>query len=509
MTTAVRPAASGSRRALAVLFVLACLLLGVRIGMAPVDRESEVRCHETAQHVLESGDWAVPVFEGKPRVEKPPLYTWLAAVSGSVFGMDQVGVRVPSALAGLALLAVLYAWGRSLGGDVRGPPLGAVAAGLLLTMALFATQARRGDAEMLLAAAICAAWLAYDAVRFRGRRDLAWVFAACLALALLVKAHAGLFAIALPIVADLALARRLRDLVRPRVLAWCAAALAVGIAWFVYIAVAVPGAREILRDEILKPITGRRATGSTHHVRPFWWYAPQFLTGIAPAVLLLPFAAVRARATRWYAETPRVRFVALCVVTVLVGFSCLSGKQRHYVLPAVAPAALLLADAVVAAADRPRRSFVVGACAALVVGAAAVFGSFGWIERLPPWTWGPPALAAIAAACVLAVRGRRSSAAVLAWSALGGTFLLLTAYHWSFEPIRTIFDVEGRAGLPPALRTELEPRLASDERLARLLHADEPSEAEREAEAERRRAERRERRQLQDDAPPAPPPDRQ
>ena len=54
--------------------------------------------------MLESGDWVVPVMEGRPYVRKPPLINWAIAASVRLVGqVNEWGARLPSALAVLVL----------------------------------------------------------------------------------------------------------------------------------------------------------------------------------------------------------------------------------------------------------------------------------------------------------------------------------------------------------------------------------------------------------------------
>jgi 4-amino-4-deoxy-L-arabinose transferase-like glycosyltransferase len=63
------------------IFLGACAVLFVALGATPIERTSEKRCHEVAVTMLETGDYLVPYYDGEPRLQKPPLYYWLAAAS--------------------------------------------------------------------------------------------------------------------------------------------------------------------------------------------------------------------------------------------------------------------------------------------------------------------------------------------------------------------------------------------------------------------------------------------
>jgi len=52
--------------------------------------------------MLESGDFGFTFLNGKPRFDKPILVYWLQALSMSMFGLSEVGARMPSLVAGIA-----------------------------------------------------------------------------------------------------------------------------------------------------------------------------------------------------------------------------------------------------------------------------------------------------------------------------------------------------------------------------------------------------------------------
>jgi 4-amino-4-deoxy-L-arabinose transferase-like glycosyltransferase len=61
----------------------------------------------------DAGSWAVPMLNGEPYLEKPPLMHWTALVLMSVTGrLTEALVRMPSAIYGLGAVLIVYYWGR-------------------------------------------------------------------------------------------------------------------------------------------------------------------------------------------------------------------------------------------------------------------------------------------------------------------------------------------------------------------------------------------------------------
>jgi 4-amino-4-deoxy-L-arabinose transferase-like glycosyltransferase len=331
-------------------------VLGFRLGTAPVEDAPEQRPFQVAQTMLASGDWGVPRLAGEPRLNKPPLYYWAVAATAKAFAAGEVTptvLRLPAALSALTLVALTFAWGRWIGGATHG----LFAAILLVGMHGFIVFGRRGVADMPLTLFCGAALLCYEHLRATRRAALLPVFATCVALAVLAKATVALLVIGLPIGLDLLLRGDLRTALRPRVLAWVGAALVAGFGWYGFVIARVPGAWDTLMMALLLPVgvesTAVEITNTHYHPSPLY-YLGRFPKLALPALLLLPFALVRAWRTRlWRGDAAR-RFPALAFAALFVAFSLVLQKQPHYLLPLLPLLALVLAEPLAhAVATRP------------------------------------------------------------------------------------------------------------------------------------------------------------
>ena len=61
-----------------------------------------------------NGNWIVPHFNGVPRINKPPLFYWVVAISYKIFGINEFSARLPSALAAIGTVLITYLWGKRL-----------------------------------------------------------------------------------------------------------------------------------------------------------------------------------------------------------------------------------------------------------------------------------------------------------------------------------------------------------------------------------------------------------
>lgn len=93
-----------ARGMLLILLGLAGLLPGLQT-IVP-ERQQELRVVLVAQNMAQGGSWLIPEFQRTPRLKKPPLAYWAAAVCVKLTGIrDKIWVyRIPGVLSGLGLL---------------------------------------------------------------------------------------------------------------------------------------------------------------------------------------------------------------------------------------------------------------------------------------------------------------------------------------------------------------------------------------------------------------------
>lgn len=429
----------------AVLLIAMSGVLFLNLREEPVARSSEKRCLSVVHSMVRSGDWMVPRIQGQARLQKPPLMYWAGAATASLLDdTSAFAVRLPSALATLALVALVIAWGASLGGIGRGLAAGAV----IVAMYQLTASGRRGDAEMLLAFFCAATLFAFDRLHFTRRHALLPLLGLLAGLALLSKATAVFVVVLLPILVFLALEGELRRLREPGLLGAIALAFAIGIAWYVAIVARVPGAFESLWQDLVLPLGFSSEFGvDAKHYQPVWYYLTVLPRRAAPASVLLPIVLWRLWTTRVYRDDPRMRFAALGFVAPFVAFSLLPQKQAHYTLVMLPSLALLCAESLAALAPRARVWLArgLGAPFALAgIAATALLALyFHWLEARPLALIVLASLVVgglFAVALVAALRGRLAGFALAAVPA----FLLVLALQRGVAMVRAqTIEVDG------------------------------------------------------------------
>jgi 4-amino-4-deoxy-L-arabinose transferase-like glycosyltransferase len=138
---------------MAVLIFLGCL------GSLELWGKREQRAAAEALDTVENQHWLVAQIQGRPRLEKPPLPRWITASFMVVSGRrDEWIIRLPSAVAALSTVLLVYLLGRRIGGR----RLALASSMALCTTGLFVSEMRQAGHDGLLGLfttlALYAAW---------------------------------------------------------------------------------------------------------------------------------------------------------------------------------------------------------------------------------------------------------------------------------------------------------------------------------------------------------------
>ncbi|MFQ5684612.1 MAG: ArnT family glycosyltransferase, partial [Candidatus Binatia bacterium] len=158
------------------------------LGHYPLWDPDEGRVGEIAKEMVASGNWVTLTHNGLPYYDKPAPYFWLLALGIKLLGLNELAVRLPSALAAGLTIGLVYLWGCVSGGWKRG-----LWGGLVLATSIeFAALGRFAKMDMLFTFFFSAALFCFLWWRKHGstRRSI-WAFYLALALASLTKGPAG------------------------------------------------------------------------------------------------------------------------------------------------------------------------------------------------------------------------------------------------------------------------------------------------------------------------------
>jgi 4-amino-4-deoxy-L-arabinose transferase-like glycosyltransferase len=363
---------------LGALFAAVVTLPG--LGNGTLWDNSESLYGEVAREILLTHDWVVMHINGQAWFVQPPLYFWIAALCAKTFGVSAFALRLPAALATIAMGGALgYAVARIAGGRA-----GTVAAIVLSTSLMQAIVGRLAIMDALLDLCVVIAILCwFRAFEPRGRleggkrRSAAFIGGAlALALGTLAKGPVAPVLVVLVVGVWLLSERRSSATIVPpsgaTVVAACALYVAVAAPWFVLEALRVgPEAARVL----IGHYTIGRYTGVIENQSgPWWYYAPVLVLGFFPWIAFVPAALGLVVDTARTREGSLERLALTWTIVPLIFFSVAQTKLPNYValmLPALAIVVALWFDRLSEAVER-RTAIVSAATIPLFVGALGI-----------------------------------------------------------------------------------------------------------------------------------------
>ena len=288
--------------------------------------------------MLHSGDWAVPVLNGNPFLEKPPLMHWTSLVLISITGIVNEGMtRLPSAIYGFGAVVVVFLWGRREHNERTGLCAAFLCTGSLLYLEYAKTTFTDATLVFFVILSMHLFWRAYSTHRFRFGYYLPFIFVS--ALAFFAKGLVGVAFVWVPIEVYLAYRREWRLFFLLPIFYLPVFSLLVGFwAWKLW----TVGGLEYLRIVFVDNQIGRFFTFTDttlprdpyfFHKEPIYYYLLDTPLRMLPWVFLLPGAL-------YYHFRPGTRtgsdfevYLKFALVCMLLILHASSAKVSTYMLP--------------------------------------------------------------------------------------------------------------------------------------------------------------------------------
>ncbi|MGH7906699.1 MAG: ArnT family glycosyltransferase [Candidatus Binataceae bacterium] len=394
---------SAPRIAIPLIIALGLLLFIVNLGGYPFYTKGEPREAVTVLDIVNGGGIVLPMRAGVEIPSKPPLMHWFAALASVAAGVvNEWTVRLPSAIFAIGGMLLCYFYIGALFDDRSG-----LLAALILGTTIQYLQAGSGArVDMTLTFFMEAAF--FEFIMFAEGVSRRWILLYfAVALAVLAKGPVGL---ALPAIAGavwLVFERRWR-LVAELKLYWGALiVLVIDGGW--YLAASLICGPAFVHKQVLAENLFRffgNASFHEGHVHPFYYLEGALILGFIPWTFIAPAVALQfVRGRR--ASSPRLRYLAVWCLVVLIFYSFARSKRGVYLLslyPALAALfGIMMADAAsnpqkirrwIAVLSRVAGVFFATAGAAVIAGVAILqlhpaliasgIATLGWDRALLP-----------------------------------------------------------------------------------------------------------------------------
>jgi 4-amino-4-deoxy-L-arabinose transferase-like glycosyltransferase len=453
------------------LWLLIALFLAVwfyALAARTLVPSDEGRYAEMAREMVTTGDWITPRLDGLKYFEKPPLQTWMNALTFELFGFGEWQARLWSGLCGLLGVALVGYTGRR----VFNPWVGTTAALILASSFWWAGLSHVNVLDMglsgMMTLTLCGMLLAQrDDASNAEQRNWMLVSYAGMALAFLSKGPIGIVLPGAVLVIYTLVTREWALWKRLHLIKGLLLFTLIAAPWFVLVWMKNPEHPHFffIHENF------ERFTSKVHHRDgPLWYFIPILMLGIVPWLGMLPqtlTAAPRREAGRYQIFRPKM-MALIWAAFIFFFFSISSSKLPHYILPIFPALALLMAYYLQSAT---KRSWALAASLQALLGIIGLAGAMrlnkmgsepleiAGFQAAEPWVMGASAVMLIGALSVFWwIRQNRRDLSTMATLALaisgflGGQMAMLGSEDYG----------RYRAGLflVPAMAAELTPDTA-------------------------------------------------
>ncbi|RAJ12979.1 ArnT family glycosyltransferase [Olleya aquimaris] len=294
----------------------------------------EARNFITAREMIQDNNWLLTTMNGEARYEKPPLPTWLTAISGLVFGVNSVfGMRLPAILMIMVLAAYCFKLSKSV--------LKSRAHSIINTLILITSF-------YVIGITIEAPWdifthgfmmvAIYHLYKLFKSKNIHWkhviIAGVAIGCSILSKGPVSFYALLLPFLLAYGFSFKYQNIkakVAPIVVILILG-IVVGGWWYLYVRLQDP--------ETFTAITSRETGNWTsYNVRPFYYYWSFFTqSGLwtIPAFISLLYPYLKRRAIHYKAY----KFTFLWTIFAVILLSIIPEKKSRYLMPVLIPLAL-------------------------------------------------------------------------------------------------------------------------------------------------------------------------
>ncbi|MFZ2339595.1 MAG: glycosyltransferase family 39 protein [Bacteroidales bacterium] len=315
-----------------VLSIVTGLLLFSGLGKIEVNI-MEARNFIAAREMVQNKEYLLTTLNNEPRYQKPPLPTWLTAVSGAVFGFESLfALRIPVVAITFLLVFIFWYFSKLIGLN----PGQSLNNALILISSFYIFFAGRDNqwdmyTHSLMMVCIYFLWklLSEDGGELRNS-ILAGIF---LGLSFLSKGPISLYVLLLPFLISFAVVYHFSFRKKILYLLYMfLAGLVIGSSWYIYVSV---------KDPVHFKMIATRETSnwSSYEVKPFYYYWNFFIqSGLwtIPSLTALIYPYLRKRVENIKAY----RFAILWTIVSFIFLSLVPEKKIRYLVPVLIPLAL-------------------------------------------------------------------------------------------------------------------------------------------------------------------------
>ena len=314
------------------LLLISCFMLIPHLSVIEVNI-MEARNFITAREMVSNNNWILTTINDLPRYEKPPLPTWLTAISGLFFGFENIfGLRLPVVFITLLLVFSTYKLSKKLGLRQQQN----FHNGLILITSFyiyFAGRDNQWDMYTHSFMMVCIVFI------WKFLNDKNYIFLNAILAGLffgfsfLSKGPISVYALLLPFLIAYGLTYKF-DLNGKKFYIFLILFIGfgIGLSWPLYV-------RYIDPETVARVTKLESSRWGNYNIRPFYYYWSFFAqSGIwtVPSLIALLYPYLKTRVSNLKAY----QFTLIWTLTSLVLLSIIPEKKSRYLLPILIPMAL-------------------------------------------------------------------------------------------------------------------------------------------------------------------------
>lgn len=316
--------------------VVSGFLFAFLVPPIPID---ETRYLAVAWDMKLNHSFLVPLLNGLSYSHKPPLLFWLIDLNWALFGVNGITLRLIPVLFSLGNIAMVYRIALGLWEERE---VARYAALILSSTLIYLVWS-----ALIMFDVILTFWVLVGVsgilAASRRNRILPWlVVGLAVGGGILTKGPVVLVHLMPPALFGAVWTPSAKQWGRWYGGIFLALSVGVGIT-LIWLIPAVTAGDDAYRQAILWGQTANRVVSSFAHRHPFWWYLP-----LLP-ILGLPWVLLKPMWRGWAGAFGNAssRLLLTWIVSTFLFFSCISGKQIHYLIPLLPAVSLLMARQIV------------------------------------------------------------------------------------------------------------------------------------------------------------------
>lgn len=294
----------------------------------------EARNFITAREMVQDGNWLLTTMNGEPRYEKPPLPTWLTAISGILFGLKSTfALRFPAILFVMILGVAIFKISMLL---VKDTTQSLQHAFIAITSFYIIGITIEAPWDIFTHGFMCVA--IYQLFLLFEKNKTSWkhtLLAGCfIGFSFLSKGPVSMYALMLPFLMAYGFIFKYKN-VKAKAFSFLSViivALVIGGWWYLYVRYQDPDTFHAITDK-------ETSNWSSYNIRPFYYYWSFFTqSGLwtIPAFISLLYPYLKSRVNHLKAY----QFSLLWTLLAVILLSIIPEKKSRYLMPVLIPLAI-------------------------------------------------------------------------------------------------------------------------------------------------------------------------